>query len=975
MYSLSPWHKIRFVRLADLVVVLGYVLLTVACSLILLARGWQTAYVWFLSIPVFLAALNHYPRPVHISMVFALVVVALWASYQTSTDFGLSLKAIILAGLAVWGFAEVIYRLVATQKQAQEVLRQRNQELAALNAVTATITATLELDQVLQRLVNTVDEVFPQALAATIQLVDEGNETLQTYAASSGTIPVPEKVVFCSGRGVAGLVLAERRLINVADVTSDPRYVPGVMPPSYRSLLVAPLIVGQRVWGTLSVEGEAVGAFEDRDERLVTPLAQQAAIAIENAQLYAETRRRLAETTILQNLSTAIVSLDFEQVSRQAIETLHRLLGIERLDILLPNEDASTLRPVPGGSVGFKADLTGEPVEIPIAQSVSGRVFCTGQSVLLKDASATSDYFVAEDTCSALCVPIPRGDRVIGVLNAESPRPAAFDESDRRLLEAIGAQLAVALDNARLYEETARRLAEVRALAEASTHLTAHLEPEVTLTVLVEQAQTALGADRVAVYLLDRQTDRLQQVYASGLSDEYLDGVRRLYRDLPGYQVLSGEPVWVQDAQADGAVGPMQEWTRREGYHTAVVLPLSHRGRVIGGLGIYFDQCRVRDEVLLDLAQAFANQAAVALENARLFDRIRAAEAQYRGLFEGSTDPIAILSTQGTFLDVNPAACRVLGRTRQDLVGQLAYMVNPQDESQFLQMTKRVLAGEVIRYELGTVVEGAVRHFEAFVERIDYADGPALQWGARDVTARRELDHWREELTGITVHNLRNPLTWVKTGAEMVRMFLPADIDADVILALEKVIKGAARLEQQIDVLLNINRAEAGQELTDQQPLSPLGLVADVVDLLTPRAAIQKIQLQTDLPDALPMVWGNRNMLVSTLENLVDNAIKFSPPDGVITIRAFIDVHSPGGGEIRQPTLRISVIDQGPGVPLSEHERIFQKFYQARRPEGTKGSGLGLYFCKLAVQAHGGRIWVESNGEEQGSVFSFTLPL
>ncbi|MGD9101137.1 MAG: PAS domain-containing sensor histidine kinase, partial [Anaerolineae bacterium] len=367
-----------------------------------------------------------------------------------------------------------------------------------------------------------------------------------------------------------------------------------------------------------------------------------------------------------------------------------------------------------------------------------------------------------------------------------------------------------------------------------------------------------------------------------------------------------------------------------------------------------------------DLAQAFANQVAVALENARLFDRLRTTEARYRALFEDSTDPIAMMDARGNLLDVNPAACELLGQSRQKLLGHSANVLSGVPQERFIQVLGQILEGEAFTYEFSaSAADGKTRHFQARVERIDYKGESVLQWIAHDVTHQRDLDHWREELTGIVVHNLRNPLTWVKSGTEMALMFLPPDVDPDVPVALDTAIKGATRLEQQIDVLLNINRAEAGQELTDQDWLSAVQLAQEVIELLGPRAAAQKVQLQGELPSSLPRVSGNRNMLALTLENLVDNAIKYSPPGETIHIRA----------QANRSTLRISVSDQGPGVPPSERERIFKKFYQVRRRRRRKGAGMGLYFCKLAVEAHGGQIWVEDNSAGGGSTFVFTLPL
>jgi two-component system, NtrC family, sensor histidine kinase KinB len=307
---------------------------------------------------------------------------------------------------------------------------------------------------------------------------------------------------------------------------------------------------------------------------------------------------------------------------------------------------------------------------------------------------------------------------------------------------------------------------------------------------------------------------------------------------------------------------------------------------------------------------------------------------------------------------------------------------------------KEVLAGQVARYEFSTDIDGQARHFDARWERITYADAPALQWTAHDITDRRELDHWREELTDIVVHNLRNPLTWVKSGVGMIQILLPQEkgaIDPDVLLALDKATRGIDKVEQQIDVLLNIGRAEAGHELTGREP-TPLGAVInEVVELLTPRAASRGIRLALDVPEALPLVLGNRNMISWTLQNLVENAIKFSPRGEIVQLTAetasgtrhtprytALAREHPGPNADRKATLnvvRIAVIDRGPGVPSHHRQRIFQKFYRAPRAEGAQGSGLGLYFCKLAVEAHGGRIRVENGTDGTGARFSFTLPV
>jgi NtrC-family two-component system sensor histidine kinase KinB len=812
-------------------IVLVYAGLVVAGNALILAFDWPYAFVPILCVPIVPIAL-YYPRRVYFSMWIIWIAASVGVSYRLATDFFLSATGIILGGLAFLVLLELVHVIVSTRRRTEQTLKQRDREVAALMDVTATISATLELDQVLQRLVDTVVASFPEVTSATFQLVQEQDGALRTVAASEGISARASRhpVIFRSGEGIAGQAMAQRSTINVTDVASTPGYLPGEVPPAYRSLLVIPLVVGARVWGTLSLAGKATSAFDARDIRLLESLAQQAAIAVENAHLYQETVRRVQEQATVASVVRALnASLDVEQAFPAVVEGLQLLTACDRVSMVL--------------------------------------------------LDAENEEFI------------------VAALNTAVP----------------------GLEQDRTFPYSAT--ASIPDLLTGRAHLTQDLTTE----------------------------------------SEY----------------------------------PIRQLLIQAGYRSAVNLPLVASDDVIGALNLGSKRESAFNQGQIPLLQQIADALAAALVKSDLFNRLRAAEAQYRGLFENSADPIAILDPDGTLLDVNPAACEVTGRTRDELMGQNIGAIDDVPEKAFRNSIAKALRGDDVYYEFSALVRGKMRHFEASLQRVDQTEETALQWVAHDVTARRELDHWREELTGITVHNLRNPLTWIQTGTEAALMLLPEDADPGIPFALDKALKGVARLQQQIDLLLNINRAEAGQELTDTEPVAPQALIADVIDLLTPRAAARGIQLLTDFPDALPHVLGNRHMLSWTLENLVDNAIKFNAENEVVIIRARVNSesrssqHKVGAGEPQQATLPhhisdrgteagilgISVVDRGPGVPIGEQERIFHKFFQVRRPEGSKGAGMGLYFCKLAVEAHGGRIWVENNDDGRGCTFSFTLPL
>jgi two-component system sensor histidine kinase/response regulator len=229
----------------------------------------------------------------------------------------------------------------------------------------------------------------------------------------------------------------------------------------------------------------------------------------------------------------------------------------------------------------------------------------------------------------------------------------------------------------------------------------------------------------------------------------------------------------------------------------------------------------------------------------------------------------------------------------------------------------------------------------------------------------QELERLRDDLTHMIVHDLRTPLTSLLSGLQTVP--LVGELNLVQTEMLEIAVDGGGTLLNMINDLLDIDKME--QETV---PLSKISLTADT---LIERACVQvallaaasKLTLLRKTAQNLPLLYADEDKIKRTLVNLIGNAIKFTPPGGTITIQ----VAPTDGGE-----LLFSVRDTGEGIPLDAFERIFEKFGQVEnRQAGRKMStGLGLTFCKLAVEAHGGRIWVES-APDRGSIFFFTVPL
>jgi signal transduction histidine kinase len=229
-----------------------------------------------------------------------------------------------------------------------------------------------------------------------------------------------------------------------------------------------------------------------------------------------------------------------------------------------------------------------------------------------------------------------------------------------------------------------------------------------------------------------------------------------------------------------------------------------------------------------------------------------------------------------------------------------------------------------------------------------------------------EMARVRKETLELVVHDLRTPLTVINGCLEMLRQSLPHDIPPAVSQLLEISQRSTQRLTDLSECLLETAKSEATVEELGHRPLNIGGLVENAVECSWAMARGSNVDLQIQLPSNLPNPHGDPAQLQRVLDNLLENAISYTPSGGRILIAA-LSVN----GEVQ-----VSVTDTGPGIPLEQRHRVFERFVRLPGARARReGLGLGLYFCRQVIQAHGGRIWVEPGPENVGSRFVFALPV
>ncbi len=292
---------------------------------------------------------------------------------------------------------------------------------------------------------------------------------------------------------------------------------------------------------------------------------------------------------------------------------------------------------------------------------------------------------------------------------------------------------------------------------------------------------------------------------------------------------------------------------------------------------------------------------------------------------------------------------RLLGIHRNDFFELL--QIDPNFSTNMMEiLSNRLRAAE----EMSRVNTAIGRELSAEVEELQ-SENEAL----------RQMEQRRQELSELVVHDLRNPLGNLFSALNMLELVLPEHVLEENRELLEIARLSHLRMQDLVDSLLDIAQIEAGRPSGERKETQLADLMEEVMQLNAFALAKREMKLTMNFPADLPAVWADPSQIRRVLTNLVDNAIKYSPRGGALTVTAVP----------HDNLVEVSVVDAGPGVAPEERMHIFDRFTQVEtggiRP---RGFGLGLSYCKLAIEAHDGRIWVESGPDGVGSCFAFTLP-
>jgi GAF domain-containing protein len=902
----------------------------------------------------------------------------------------------------------------------------RSAQLALINQVARQATATLNLNEILDMAAVSIRRGFGYFNIALFLVDRAAGEVVLRSIAGGHAIVMRRGYRQPVGEGIVGWVAKAGESLLVNDIAQDPRYQP-ILPTikPVGSELAVPIVRGDEVIGVLDIRNLERGALDQGDVEAMEALADQLSIAIDNARLYEETQRRVAELTAVQETNLRVVSeLDTAQVLHAVARNVLDLAGADDVYIFLHD-------PADGRLTFGTALWRSEPSWVSLQKRpdrFTRAVLESSRSLVINHARehpyfAEARSLAEEQGASIEAIagfPLLGTAGVVGVMSVAYLRPHIFGADELRILGLLASQAAVAITNARLYEETRQRLEELTMLHEVSLAAASTLSPQEIAERVIAVVEQGLGFEYQSVYLVDDKRGVLELIGRDG-------GRQDRPPELSMGQGLAG---WVAECGIGLRVGDVSQDARYveiiPGVCSTLVVPLAVGGRVIGVLeasSSYCDAFSADDERLI---VTVARQLAVAIENARLYqetgrrltevstlyqlarqvntsldvqDRLNSIVWSLKQAMGCRSCSIALLDPINDVLEIR-AEAGIEGKWRKDfklrlgegVAGRVAAEGKPMYVADTLEMADFIFFDRSVRSLLtvplsvqdkiiGTLsVDSDQTHaFSAADERlIGIAAAQAaiaienarlytsLEQRARNLAEAyaelQEVDRLRDEMVQNVSHELRTPLTFVKGYVELLLA-----CDAGPLTDLQKeylgvVIEKTDTVTRLVSDIMFLQQADQAPKKTS---ISLSKLARRALQGCAATAEQAGLTLVENIPDDLPPVKGDTGRLLQVFDNLLGNAIKFSPHGGYITVTVE-DI-----GELEQ----VSVSDEGVGIPKDQQERIFERFYQvdgsARRR--FSGIGLGLTIAKRIVEAHGGNMWVMSEPGE-GSTFYFTIP-
>jgi PAS domain S-box-containing protein len=724
-------------------------------------------------------------------------------------------------------------------------------------------------------------------------------------------------------------------------------------------------------------------------------------------------RQRELES-LLETGANLLSTLKLDDLLSLIAQRASSLLDADECAIFLLEADGSTLRPIL--VVGKYADEM-MARSLQVGRGLTGYAVAHNQPILVNDSHADprSRYALRPppDTVEHLmATPLSYHGRITGAMGVTRLAKPPFVDENLKLLVGLARQAAIAIENAQLYEETRSHSRYLETLQQVNATLRSTLPLSQVLDTIAQGAGEALHCAGSLIVLPDAAGERL--VMGAVWGSRFLDAAVKL----TGRQVAAFNlPLAVEENPIAQAylTGELQAWShgperivigvepsiksrlapviaRAMGAISAACVPLPVGKEVVGVLVVFSPREQVSEEeraMLLGLA----DQAGLAIQNARLYQELedysefleravreRTAELQKEkeqaeAILKGAADAILITDAEGTVVSVNPALETQTGFRADDIIGQqfrlLADPAEGQQNYQAAADAARVGSqwrGEmVLKRKDNTTYDGDISM--APLRESEGSDPWGFVFTIRDISAQKEVERLKDEFVSNVSHELRSPITSLKLRQHLIETHThPKKLEHH----LSVIRRETARLERTIDDLLYLSRLDQRQVEPDLTLVDLNTLAGQYVADRAPLAEEKGLTLTFASEPNLPPVRADEGLLGQVVSILLTNAIGYTPAGGQVTVSTrscYLD---------GKRWVGFDVSDTGPGIPLAEQPRLFERFFRGKvgQASGVSGTGLGLAIAREIVERHKGRLEVESEGiPGKGAKFTVWLPV
>ena len=680
-----------------------------------------------------------------------------------------------------------------------------------------------------------------------------------------------------------------------------------------------------------------------------------------------------ASLELLYHISRELAAdLELRVVLQRVLQLSLENVNANTGSIIVLNENGQPLDSI----IVVKGKVIGETTEqlkFTLEHGLAGWVAKHREAVLVRDTSQDERWQKTpggggkHEPRSTVSAPLMVREQLVGVMTLTHPQPDFFNEEHLSLVQAIAERAALSVLNGRLYAESQRRAKVMSALARSAAAISASLEIEEVLQTILEQTSKALDVEAASLALVEAGGQTLVFRAASGAqASKTIGGKIKVGQGIAGWVAQKGEGVIIPDVSKDPRFS--NEIDEMTGYKTRAVAcaPIRAKGKVIGVIEALNPKQNFANDAL-EVLKGIGNLAGTGIEHAQLFEQVAVARSRYLELFEDSIDPILITNLEGDITEANRQAELLMGFDKKTLQKMNVHHFHEADWKTLGKDLANLQDGRTLSYVSALQgQDGDEVATEIYVHHIRVDGRDQLQWILRDITERKNLDKLRDDLASMIYHDLRSPLANVVSGLDVLEMMLPIDQDPTIRSVLDIAMRSTERVQRLATSLLDTSRMQAGQRIGSPEPVAVGDLVQAATEAILPAAEGKEVGLKFAVTKGLPKVMADADMIKRVLINLMENAIKYSVERTSVTL----------GARRKGDNIEFWVEDEGRGIPEAEQERIFEKFtrVQTGATGNTKGLGLGLAYCKLAVEGHGGKIWVESE-VGKGARFIFTLPV